>query len=184
MRVVLRMSLLMIPLAVGCGGDEEKGDSGYTSILGGHGSEGEGEGESDTAEADADADTDTDTDADTDTGESDTDADTSPPTILDVSVSVEDYPGTTTGWAMELSLTYTDPDNDIDGGEVVVDLVLEGSEPQSLSVPIDGAQAVHREEDGTVFMAVEVPDSSVQGTVIVVLQDANGNRSESFELDL
>jgi hypothetical protein len=109
---------------------------------------------------------------------------TTPPTILDVAASVEDYPGTTTGWAMEVTLTYTDPDNDIDGGEVVVDVVLEGAEPQSLTVPIDGAQAVHREEEGTVFMAVEVPDSSVQGSVIVVLQDANGNRSEPFELDL
>jgi hypothetical protein len=45
MRVVLGMMLLMIPLAVGCGGDDEKGDSGYTSILRGDGSEGEGEGE-------------------------------------------------------------------------------------------------------------------------------------------
>jgi hypothetical protein len=68
MRVVLGMMLLLIPLAVGCGGGEdEKGDSGYTSILRGHGSEGEGEGERDTAEVEVDVDADADADADADT---------------------------------------------------------------------------------------------------------------------
>ena len=104
--------------------------------------------------------------------------DTQPPTVLDLQVSVEEYPDI--GWVAEMELTYIDPDDDIDGGRVLLNIELDGSDPESFVLAIDDAEAVHNSSDGTVFFALEVPDSGVSGSVSAILEDANGNRSEPY----
>ncbi len=103
---------------------------------------------------------------------------TQPPTVLDLQISVEEYPDI--GWVAEMELTYTDPDDDISGGKVLLDVEIEGSEPESFTLAIDDAEAVHNESNGTVFFALSVPQSNVSGSVNVVLEDANGNQSEPY----
>jgi hypothetical protein len=105
-----------------------------------------------------------------------------PPSVLDVDVSVEEYPDI--GWVIEVTLTYADPDQDVEGGLVVLDVALDDVEPAQLQIPIDGSQAIHDAEDGTVFLAVQIPDSNASGNMTVFLQDANGNRSDPFEVNV
>jgi hypothetical protein len=107
----------------------------------------------------------------------------SPPSILNVSTSVEDYPDI--GWVAELTITYTDPDGDVDGGKVDIVADLDGQdEILDISVPIDGSQAIDDAEEGTVFLALQVNDGDVSGSMTLQLMDAADNSSEPYDLPL
>jgi len=103
----------------------------------------------------------------------------SPPTILNINTSIEEYPDIS--WVVEMTVTYTDPDNDVDGGSVSVMAMIDGQDPEEISFPIDGSQAIDDPEDGTVFMALMVNNGSVSGTLSVVLSDSAGQMSEPFD---
>jgi len=106
----------------------------------------------------------------------------SAPAILNVEISLEEYPDIS--WVAEFTLTYTDADDDVNGGKVEIDAELDGEDPVSFKVPIDGSQAIHDADDGTVFLAVSVNNGSVSGDVSVVLVDAAGMVSDPYDISL
>jgi hypothetical protein len=129
----------------------------------------------------------------TDTGSSGSNPDTGPidtaepldggaPSILIIQTSIEDYPDIS--WVVELTITYTDPEGDVDGGSVEMFTEIEGQEPMEISIPIDGSQAINDSEDGSVFLAIAVNDGNVSGNIGVVLVDAAGQQSEPYDLSL
>ncbi len=105
-----------------------------------------------------------------------------PPSILAVDTNIEEYPDIS--WVVEVTITYTDPDGDVDGGRVDLLASIDGQEPLESSVPIDGSQAIHDPEDGTVFLAVAVNNGSVSGLLSLSLSDAAGLVSEPYEQPL
>ncbi len=106
----------------------------------------------------------------------------SPPSILNVSTSIEDYPDIS--WVAELTVTFTDPDGDVDGGSVEILAELDGQDPLELSVAIDGSQAIYDSDEGTIFLAMSVNDGDVSGYLTLVLEDASGLMSEPYDLSL
>ena len=104
------------------------------------------------------------------------------PSILNLQTSLEEYPDIS--WVVELTLTYTDPDDDVDGGSVEITALIDGQDPLEITVPIDGSQAIHDPDDGTVFLAVAVNDGNVTGSVSVVLLDSAGLESDPYDQPL
>jgi hypothetical protein len=104
------------------------------------------------------------------------------PSILNLQTSLEEYPDIS--WVVELTVTYTDPDDDVDGGKVELTALLDGQDPMEITVPIDGSQAIHDPDDGTVFVALRVNDGDVSGSLSVVLVDSAGLKSEPYDQPL
>jgi len=101
------------------------------------------------------------------------------PSILNLQTDVEEYPDIS--WVVELTVTYTDPDDDVEGGAVELTALIDGQDPMEITVPIDGSQAIHDRDDGTIFLAVAVNDGDVSGSLTVVLVDSAGLKSEPYE---
>ena len=106
----------------------------------------------------------------------------SPPSILNVATSVEEYPDIS--WVVEVTITYTDPDDDVDGGNIEVIALIDGQDPLEVSVPIDGSQAINDPDEGTVFMAVAVNNGDVSGSLSLSLVDSAGLMSEPYDQPL
>jgi hypothetical protein len=106
----------------------------------------------------------------------------SPPSVLNISTTVEDYPDIS--WVVEVTLTYTDPDGDVDGGSVELLAAIDGQDPMDITVPIDGSQAINDQEAGTVFLAFAVGGGDISGNLSVSLVDAAGLMSEPYDQPL
>jgi len=169
--------VLALGIALGCTGKDDDDDEGDDTSE-------NGIPQLNPVDADADADVDADVDADADADTSaDTSADTdTDPVLLDVRTSIEDYPDI--GWVMEVTLTYTDPNQDVDGGLVMLDATLDEAAPEQFQIPIDGSQAIHDADDGTVFLAIQVSDAATSGTLSVTLVDANGHHSNTLTVTI
>ncbi len=103
-----------------------------------------------------------------------------PPVLLEVEASFDDYPNV--GWVIETRMTFTDVDNDVDGGKVLLSVALEGEEPEEQIIAIDGTGAIHMADQGQVFFAIEVANDSVEVLMDVALEDRAGNMSNQLNI--
>ncbi|MAY81886.1 MAG: hypothetical protein CL930_14040 [Deltaproteobacteria bacterium] len=103
-----------------------------------------------------------------------------PPVLLEVDAVFDEYPGI--AWVIETRMTYTDVDNDIDGGKVWMSASIGGEEAEEQLISIDGTGAIHLADEGVVFFAIEVADDSVEVLMDLALKDRAGNISNQLNI--
>lgn len=103
------------------------------------------------------------------------------PTITSLTVVFDDYPNI--GKVLEVEIAYTDPQDDVDGGEVDATVSSDAGDSQDLTLPIDGSSAWIDDQSGDVIFALEGVDTSTTYHVSLRLCDAAGNCSAESEAD-
>lgn len=103
-----------------------------------------------------------------------------PPVLLDVDAVFDEYPGI--AWVIETRMTYTDVDNDVDGGKVWMSASIGGEAPEEQLIAIDGTGAIHIADEGVVFFAIEVANDSVEVLMDLAIKDRAGNTSNQLNI--
>jgi hypothetical protein len=103
-----------------------------------------------------------------------------PPILLEVDAIFDEYPSI--GWVVETRLTYTDVDNDVDGGKVWMSASIGGEEPEEQLIAIDGAGAIHMADEGVVFFAIEVANDGIEVLIDLAIKDRAGNISNQLNI--
>ena len=90
-------------------------------------------------------------------------------------------------WQILVSITYTDADNDIDGGQVGLSAEVTGVMSPEQWFMIDGHEAIHDAEAGLVDVTilleqVEANPDNGGVSLMVRLRDANGNESTGYSI--
>ena len=101
------------------------------------------------------------------------------PTITSLSASFEEYPNI--GMVLEVTAAYTDPQDDVDGGEVALTYAEEGEKSEEMDLSIDGSDAWVDTDEGTVVFALSGIDTDYTYELLVMLTDSSGNSSEPKE---
>lgn len=90
-------------------------------------------------------------------------------------------------WQILVSITYTDEDNDVDGGQVGMSAEVAGVMSPEQWFMIDGNEAIHDAEAGLIDVTIlleQVDANPNDGSVslMVRLRDANGNVSTEYSI--
>ena len=103
-----------------------------------------------------------------------------PPVLLEVDAVFDEYPGI--AWVIETRMTYTDVDNDVDGGKVWMSASIGGEPVEEQLIAIDGTGAIHMADEGVVFFAIEVANDSVEVLMDLAIKDRAGNVSNQLNI--
>jgi hypothetical protein len=120
-------------------------------------------------------DTGADTGTPTDTDEPDTEPHPDGPIIHSVSAQWDEYPDF--GSVIEVTINYSDPDMDMDGGRVLGHAAF-SSEVHELDLRIDGIHVLHNPVAGELFFAI-IAERDDTTTLLLWLQDQAGHISEA-----
>ena len=90
-------------------------------------------------------------------------------------------------WQILVSITYTDEDSDVDGGQVGMSAEVAGVMSPEQWFMIDGNEAIHDAEAGLIDVTIlleQVDANPNDGSVslMVRLRDANGNVSNEYSI--
>ena len=90
-------------------------------------------------------------------------------------------------WQILVSITYTDEDSDVDGGQVGMSAEVAGVMSPEQWFMIDGNEAIHDAEAGLIDVTIlleQVDANPDDGSVslMVRLRDANGNVSNEYSI--
>jgi hypothetical protein len=100
---------------------------------------------------------------------------TSTPVIEGVDYDFEDYPNSDSGWLLNIYISYSDLEDDLEGGEVLVWL---GDDQLTLMIDSDAATREAIIEDGQVYFGLDIEQGAYDFEL--KLKDAAGNGSEKF----
>jgi hypothetical protein len=120
-------------------------------------------------------DTGVDTGSSTDTDEPDTEPHPDGPIILSVDAQWDEYPDF--GSVIEVTIHYSDPDVDMDGGRVLGHAAF-SSDVHELDLHIDGIHVLHNPVAEELFFAI-IADRDDPTTLLLWLRDQAGHISEA-----
>ncbi len=102
------------------------------------------------------------------------------PVIDGVDYDWEDYPNSESGWLLNVYITYTDAEDDLEGGQAMLWL---GEQQLTLMIDSDAStrEAVI-DDDGRVFFALDTDQDDYEFQV--KLKDAAGNGSEKVDFSV
>ncbi len=101
----------------------------------------------------------------------------SPPEIVNISAGVDNW--TTLGWVIVTIVTFSDPDDDLQGGRVYLTVTDYTGEIDEFELTINGQDAVIDGEELT--FAISDIEYTERYDLVVQLEDAAGNTSEEWE---
>jgi hypothetical protein len=104
-----------------------------------------------------------------------------PPVLHDLDASVDEYPDI--GWVVEVVASYSDADDDLDGGKVLVIAVLDGAEAEEQWISIDGSDARIDFDAGTVEFVLGGVTEETTVLLTVALKDQNLNMSNEMTVE-
>jgi len=117
-------------------------------------------------------------DSDTGATADDTGTNEDAPVITAIRAEFTDYPSY--GIVLELGMFIEDPQDDLDGGMVIV-AVSNGDTQYDYEEPI-GGENVSIQDDGEYLLVSADPDSTLDWTLVVRVQDVEGNASDAKQL--
>ena len=87
----------------------------------------------------------------------------------------EDYPNI--GFLLEIGISYTDANDDVDGGQLILGFEDEASGDGSEFTTDIGGEFAYIDSSGEIILAVDGVDSGLDYTVTAVIRDVAGNSS-------
>ena len=120
-------------------------------------------------------DTGMDTGASPDTAEPEPDLHPDRPIVLSVDAQWDEYPDF--GSVIEVTIQYSDPDADMDGGHVLGHAAF-STDVHELNLHIDGIHVLHNPVAGELFFAI-IAERDDSTTLLLWLQDQAGHISEA-----
>ena len=110
-------------------------------------------------------------------GGDDTGSESNPdaPVITAMRAGFEDYPNI--GFLLEIGISYTDANDDVDGGQLILGFEDEASGDGSEFTTDIGGEFAYIDSSGEIILAVDGVDSGLDYTVTAVIRDVAGNSS-------